>query len=147
MPAPRKTRQSAPAEGPPHPPQTALPLETWGRRVSRSRPPQYDAPHGDEPPNRTQRRQKTEPSENPKTQRRTHEKHKNQQEARRSRPVYAPPRPHLRTPSSVTTSLLLSMSHTPSSFALRTAGGPPTACRGLRRVCLRFCRTPSSQAL
>jgi hypothetical protein len=72
-----------PSRRPPTPPQTALPPETWGRRVSRSRPPQYDAPHGDEPPNRTQRRQKTKPSENPKTQRRAYEKHKDPQEARR----------------------------------------------------------------
>jgi len=51
-----------PSRRPLTPPQTALQLETWGRLVSRSRPPQCDAPHGDEPPNRTQRRQKTEPS-------------------------------------------------------------------------------------
>ncbi|GEM_PF-6893548 len=39
------------------------------------------------------------------------------------RPVYAPPRPPPRTSSSVTTSLLLSTSHTPSSFAFWTARG------------------------
>ena len=59
----QKDATKRPSRRPPTPPQTAPPPETWGRRVTRARLPQYDAPHGDEPPNRTQRRQKTEPSD------------------------------------------------------------------------------------
>ena len=62
----QKDSTMRPSRRPPTPPQTAPPPETWGRRVSRKRPPQYDVPHGDEPLNRTQRRQKTEPSNPPR---------------------------------------------------------------------------------
>ena len=58
----QKDATKRPSRRPPTPPQTAPPPETWGRRVTRARPPQYNAPHGDEPPNRTQRRQKTKPT-------------------------------------------------------------------------------------
>jgi hypothetical protein len=58
----QKDATKRPSRRPHTPPQTAPPPETWGRRVTRARPPQYDAPYGDEPPDRTQRRQKTKPT-------------------------------------------------------------------------------------
>jgi len=59
----QKDATKRPSRRPPTPPQTAPLPETWGRRISRKRPPQYDVPHGDEPTNTTQQRQKTEPSD------------------------------------------------------------------------------------
>jgi len=143
----QKNATKRPSRGPPTPPQTAPLPETWGRRVSRSRPLQYDAPHGDESPNRTQRRQKKKPS-NPQGAE-THLRETQKSTRGKMQPT------RLRAPAASPENLLQRYDFSlalyepqPEFLCLPDGwGGPPTACRGLRRVCLRFCRTPSSQAL
>jgi len=136
-----------PSRGPPTPPQTTLPLETWGRRVSRSHPPQCDAPNGDEPPNRTQQRQKTEPSNPQGAETRLREAQRSTRGKTQADPSTHPrglprePPPALRPP-------FCSLLATPRvPLPSGRLGALPSACRGLGRVCRRFCRTPSSQAL